>query len=55
MQVMKKSMLLKWGLEKYCLIFKTKPILNTRYYAATCKMYIKTYTQRDRELRTYTV
>ena len=25
---------------KYCLIFKTKPILSTRYYPVTCKMYI---------------
>ena len=25
---------------KYCLIFKTKPILSTRYYTVTCKMYI---------------
>ena len=32
---------------KYCLNFKTKPILNTRYYAATCKMYINIYTQRQ--------
>lgn len=27
---------------KYCLIFKTKPILSTRYYPVTCKMYIIT-------------
>ena len=32
---------------KYCLNFKTKPILNTCYYAATCKMYINIYTQRQ--------
>ena len=31
---------LKVPIIKYCLIFKTKPILSTRYYAVTCKMYI---------------
>ena len=37
---------LKVATIKYCLNFKTKPILYTRYYAATCKMYINICTQR---------
>ena len=52
MQVMKKSMLLKC-LKVYCLNFKAKPILNTRYYAATCKMYINIYTQRQGIIHIY--
>ena len=40
---------------KYCLISQTKPVSNTRYYAATYEIYISAYTRRDRESHTHTI